>query len=65
MEKVFEIIALIGSFFVVAFGLFCLSALFLVDGLTTTQIAGTVFIGGFFVVVGTGGMWASISYMRS
>lgn len=64
MEKVFEIIALIGSFFIVAFGLFCLSALFLVDGLTTTQIAGTVFIGGFFIFVGIGGVSASLYFLK-
>ena len=65
MCKVIEIIFLIGSFFIVAFGLGCLSILFCVNGLTSTQIVGTIFIGGFFILVGIGGAWASISYMKS
>ena len=63
--KIFEIIFLIGSIGIILFGLLCLSALFVLDALTATQIVGTIFIGGFFVLVGIGGMWASISYMRS
>lgn len=65
MCKVIEIIFLIGSFFIIVFGLGCLSILFCVNGLTSTQIVGTIFIGGFFILVGIGGVWASISYMKS
>ena len=64
MNKIFDIIFLIGSFFIIAFGLLCLSALFLVNGLTTTQIVGTVFIGGFFVLVGIGGISASLYFLK-
>lgn len=64
MDKVFEIVALIGSFFVIAFGLLCLSVLFLVDELTTTQIVGTIFIGGFFILVGIGGISTSLYFMK-
>ena len=63
--KIFEIIFLIGSIGIILFGLLCLSALFVLDALTATQIVGAIFIGGFFVLVGIGGMWATISYMRS
>ena len=62
--KIFEIIFLISSIGTILFGLLFLSALFVLDALTTTQIVGTIFIGGFFVLVGIGGMWASIYYMR-
>lgn len=65
MCRVIEIIFLIVSIGVILFGLFCLSSLFMMNGLTTTQILGIIFIGGFFIVVGAGGAWASIYYMRS
>ena len=64
MDKVFEIIALIGSFFVITFGLLCLSALFLIDGLTITQIVGIIFVGGFFILVGIGGISASLYFLK-
>lgn len=65
MCRVIEIIFLILSIGVILFGLFCLSSLFMMSGLTTTQIIGAVFIGGFFIVVGAGMAWASIYYMRN
>ena len=64
MDKVFEIVALIGSFFIIVFGLLCLSALFLIDGLITVQIVGTIFIGGFFILVGIGGISASLYFLK-
>lgn len=65
MCRVIEIIFLIVSIGVVLFGLFCLSSLFMINGLTTTQIIGAIFIGGFFIAVGAGGMSASIYYLRN
>ena len=65
MDRICEIIFLIMSCFLIICGLCLLIGLFWLNNPTSTQIAGTIFIGGFLVLVGIGGAWASISYMRS
>ena len=64
MNKVIEIIFFIVSFFIIVFGLFCLLATFMINGLTITQIVCAIFIGGFFILVGIGGISASLYFMK-
>lgn len=64
MCKIIEIAFLIVGVCVVLFGLLLGLSCIFISGFTPTQIFIGVFIGVFFIIIGIGGIWASIYYMK-
>ena len=62
--RIVEIVCLILSIFTVVFGVLCVLSPFFVSGLTFAEILVAILFSMFIILIGIGGAWASISYMR-